>query len=177
MAATVLRVAFTALDTHLVFVTYYPAVLICSVLAGWRYGLLSAILAGIIAETYFAIPYGALVADASTVINLILFMSSCLLIIATGDTLRRSVRELEKTNRLADNLNRELHHRVNNMITVVQALVSKSGEPRGVRRNIEFATTSVGDSAPIAGSASAADLHPARDHRRGVQTLLLERQH
>lgn len=132
-AATVLRVAFTALDTHLVFVTYYPAVLISSVLAGWRYGLLSAILAGIIAQTYFATP-GSLVADASTVINLSLFMISCLLIVATGDTLRRSVRELEKTNRLADNLNRELQHRVSNMITVVQALISQSakvGSPEG----------------------------------------------
>jgi two-component sensor histidine kinase len=128
LGATLLRFALSPLSPNLVFVTYYPAVLICSALAGWRYGLASASLSGIIAEIYFQRPFGTIVANAPTLISYLLFLSSCAVIIATGDTLRRSVRDLEQANRLADTLNGELHHRVRNMLTVVQALASQAAK-------------------------------------------------
>jgi two-component sensor histidine kinase len=128
IAATLLRAALSSLGTHLTFVTYYPAILICSVLAGWRYGWVSAILSGAVAETYFDQPFGRFVANGPTVTNLLLFVGSSAIIIVTGDMLRRSVRDLEQANRVARILNAELQHRVRNMLTVVQALAANSAK-------------------------------------------------
>jgi two-component sensor histidine kinase len=128
VAGTLVRGALAGVAPHLTFVTYFPAVLICSLLTGWRYGLICAALSGITAEVLFPGPTApGLVAPAS-VASLVLFVASCAIIIATADTLRRAIRDLDDATRLAAILNKELQHRVANMLAVVQALASQSAK-------------------------------------------------
>jgi len=128
VAPTLIRGALADLAPNLTFVTYYPAILICSLLTGWRYGLACAVLSGITAGVLFPSAAAADPLGPASLARLALFMTSCAIIIATADSLRRAVRELQVANRLADTLNRELQHRVANMLAVVQALASQSSK-------------------------------------------------
>lgn len=128
LTATVIRWALADVAPQLTFVTYFPAILICSLLTGWRYGLACAVISGLIAENLFPAPGNTRVLDTTALAGLILFMISCAIIIATADTLRRAVRDLDHANRRAHTLNHELQHRVANMLTVVQALASQSAK-------------------------------------------------
>lgn len=128
LTATFIRWALSDVAPNLTFVTYYPAILICSLLTGWRYGLACAVISGVIAEGIFRIPAASSSFEAGSLARLILFTTSCAIIIATADTLRRAVRDLDVANRSADTLNHELQHRVANMLTVVQALAAQSAK-------------------------------------------------
>ena len=52
LAATLVRVSLANVAPHLTYVTYFPAVLICSLLTGWRYGSACAVLCGVIAQAF-----------------------------------------------------------------------------------------------------------------------------
>jgi two-component sensor histidine kinase len=128
LTATFTRFALADIAPHLTFVTYFPAILICSLLTGWRYGSACAVISGLIAEGLFREPGATGFPDPGALPGLILFMTSCAIIIATADTLRRAVRDLDLANRSAGTLNHELQHRVANMLTVVQALAAQSAK-------------------------------------------------
>jgi two-component sensor histidine kinase len=128
IVATLIRGALAGAVPHLTFVTYYPAVLICCLMTGWRYGLACAGLSGVVAEVLFPSPTAMSLFGPASFASLILFMTSCAIIIATADALRRAVRDLDDLNRLAETLNKELQHRVANMLAVVQALASQSAK-------------------------------------------------
>jgi two-component sensor histidine kinase len=127
ICGTLIRGALSGV-VHLTFATYYPAILICSLLTGWRYGLACAGLSGIVADILFPPPAAANFFDPVSLTSLVLFLVSCAIIIATADALRRAVHELDDLNRLTETLNRELQHRVANMLAVVQALASQSAK-------------------------------------------------
>lgn len=124
LVATVIRISMSGFAS-LTFATYYPAVLVCGLLAGWRYGAASALLSGIVAESLFPpVETGGAVEAA----NFLLFLIVCAMIIATAESLRRTIRKLDEANASADALNRELQHRVGNMLAVVQALAAQSAK-------------------------------------------------
>ena len=125
LAATALRYALTHLTTtKLTFPTYYPAVLVCSLLAGWRFGSVCALLSGIIAEVLFPSAYGGAVRFPVT--DLLIFLSMSSIIIATADTLRRVTRDLDSAREMSRHLSAELQHRVSNTLSVVQFLALQS---------------------------------------------------
>jgi two-component sensor histidine kinase len=126
LAAMLIRVSLANVAPHLTYVTYFPAVLIGSVLTGWRYGSACAVLCGIVALALFPAPVSASFPYAAPLASLALFVSSCAIIIATAEALRRAVRDLASANRSAQTLNHELQHRVANTLTVVQALATQS---------------------------------------------------
>jgi two-component sensor histidine kinase len=128
LAATAMRWALSLVGSNLTFATYYPAVLICSLLTGWHYGAASAVLSSVIGSTLFPHDPLASTFDGAAVVNIVAFLGCCAIIIATADALRRAVRELDEANGLAAALNKELQHRVTNMLAVVQALASQSAK-------------------------------------------------
>ncbi len=128
VAATLIRGALTGVVPQLTFVTYYPAVLICGLMTGWRYGLACAGLSGIVAEVLFPSPLSTSPFDTVSLVRLTMFLVSSGIIIATADSLRRAIRALDDANRLAGTLNKELQHRVANMLAVVQALAAQSAK-------------------------------------------------
>ncbi len=127
-AATAVRWALRDFSPQLIFVTYYPAVLICTLFTSWRYGAACAALSGVIGIIMFADHSAAGQPEVVLLANFVLFLASCVLIMATAETLRRTVRELEQANSTALALNSELQHRVRNTLTVVQALASLTAE-------------------------------------------------
>jgi two-component sensor histidine kinase len=128
VAATSIRFALADLATYLTFVSYYPAILICSLLTGWRYGLTCAGLSGIVGIAVFPGPATINLFDSASLASLTLFLAACAIIIVTADALRRAIRDLNEANRLVATMNEELQHRVANTLAVVQALASQSAK-------------------------------------------------
>lgn len=126
--ATAVRWALSSVQANLTFATYFPAVLICSLLSGWRWGIVSAALSGMVASVLFPGRAIASMFDAASLANLIVFLICCAFIIATADTLRRTVRSLDQAKLLGEALNRELQHRINNVLSIVTALASQSAK-------------------------------------------------
>jgi two-component sensor histidine kinase len=126
LGASATRFALSYFDAGVPFATYFPAVLICTLLAGWRYGLACALLCGILAE--FLFPVRSVLGEALpfSVGDFLLFLASCTVIIATASALRHALRELDRATHTAHHLNQELQHRVRNMLSVVQVLASQS---------------------------------------------------
>ena len=128
--ATVLRSLLGNAATDVPFVTYYPAMMVCTLLAGWRYGVAATILSVAIVDFLFIRPSFAFTTDARTMVTGVLFVLSCFIIVAIAQTLRRTFLELERTNERVRFLNRELRHRVRNTLAVVQALAEQSARSR-----------------------------------------------
>jgi two-component sensor histidine kinase len=130
LAATAAREALSYVQVSLIFVTYFPAVMITSLLTGWRYGVATALLAGVVASMMFSRPpETALVSGlVFPVIDFLVFLTSCALIIVIADGLRRALGDLDHASEMAALLNRELQHRVANMLAVVQGLASQSAK-------------------------------------------------
>ncbi|MXO70049.1 sensor histidine kinase [Alteraurantiacibacter buctensis] len=124
-AATLFRWLTWQVIPHLVFVGYFPAVLIISLLLGWRWGLPATIMAGVIGAYFLPEPPQPLTSPRSLA-GLLAFYFSAVIVVATADTLRRTVRDLEVAKTSADYLNQELQHRVGNTLAVVQAIASQT---------------------------------------------------
>jgi two-component sensor histidine kinase len=105
--------------------TYYPAVLVASLLGGASSGALALILGGVVGWWAF-MPHTIVVPTLSHTISLALYFGSAGLIVCVAEGYRRamrSVREEEAKRRL---LVEELQHRSKNMMSVVQSIVSQS---------------------------------------------------
>jgi len=107
------------------FVTYYPAVLLASVVLGPRYGAATAIISAIVANRLFW-QESILEVALNTGILLLLFALSCAILVDAGAMLGRLVRMQEGAKEQEEHVNQELLHRVRNMITVVQSLARLS---------------------------------------------------
>lgn len=129
LAATAIRIALSVFSPGVTFSTYYPAILICTLLAGWRYGFACAVLSGIIAELVYPSTGPVLrTAFDLPVVDVLIFLVSSAVIVATADALRRTLRALDDASQTARILNQELQHRVGNMLAVVQALAAQSAK-------------------------------------------------
>ena len=128
VAATAIRVLLADTAAGVPFVTYFPAVMICTLLCGWDYGLGCAAASAILANWLFIGPGHVVVGDGESLLMVAFFVVSCVIIIAVAETLRLTLAKLDRANARADALNRELHHRVRNTLTVVQALARQTAK-------------------------------------------------
>lgn len=125
-AASGLRWALGSAAEPVPFVTYFPAVVLCALLAGWRYGVASIVLSAAVVNLIFLDKPYRYTTDLRTAVTIALFFLSCLLLVAIAQTLRRTFGEVVAANERAALLNREMGHRVRNTLAVVQALSSQT---------------------------------------------------
>lgn len=108
------------------FVTYYPAVLFASVVLGGRYGSIVAIASSIVANRVLSPEPLVLTTSLQQTLLILLFATSCAILVWAGAMLGRLVREQDQAREGEERVNQELLHRVRNLITVVQSLASLS---------------------------------------------------
>lgn len=127
------RAALGGLAASAPFVTFLPFALITATFLGWRWGLFYILCASVVIVVFF--PAANLLRQGmtlGTVVFLLVFVVSCGLLIAIGDSLRRVFRNLATAHAEIEQLSRELLHRSQNTITVVQALVRLSARTEGL---------------------------------------------
>jgi two-component sensor histidine kinase len=125
-AASAVRWALGAAADPVPFVTYFPAIMLAALLAGWRWGAAAIALAAATVNGRFLGMAQRWSLDGASLATVALFVLSSLVLVAIAQTLRRTFAELEAANRHAEFLNRELRHRVRNTLSVVQALADRS---------------------------------------------------
>lgn len=133
VAPTLVRWALQPLlGEALWFATYYPAVLVATLALGWRLGLVALAASAVLADFFFIPPQLSFGTDKIQFAAVVVFILSGGIIVLTAALLRQAVRQLNQAAETQRALNRELQHRVNNNLTVVQALAAQ-----GVRSNPE----------------------------------------
>lgn len=135
---TVLRAALGASANPVPFITYFPAVLIGAVLLGWRWAAGTTLASMAILNWVFLDRPWLNSPPGPKIAIFLFFCVSCSFLILTGDTLRRSVRQMDRLSRELEVLNREMNHRIQNAFTVVSALVrmNKSADVGEFREDI-----------------------------------------
>ncbi len=115
-----------------VFAPYYSATLVAALVGGAGAGAAAAIAGGMVALWLFVPPDWSIVPFVKEqVVSVLLYGISCVVIIWAAESYRgllRRLRDQEATRRL---LNRELDHRIKNILASVQAIVNESlrGQP------------------------------------------------
>lgn len=124
---TILRIAVDPLlQGRLPYVAYFPFVMLVSVFLGWKPGLITMLGSAVVANLLFSIAPMPLWSNAEILVGALLFVSSASLIVWTGQTLRRIVRELDEAGAREAFLARELGHRAKNYLTMIEALARQS---------------------------------------------------
>lgn len=124
-AALGLRLVFWIFKPDLVvFATYYPAVLLATLIGGWQSGIVAQVAGGIVAWLYFdpsfAMPSRTLEAQIA---DFSLYGLSSGLIIWASEQYRYVVRRLEEEEHYRRLVVEELKHRLRNKLAVVQAVL------------------------------------------------------
>ncbi|MBB3859115.1 two-component sensor histidine kinase [Novosphingobium hassiacum] len=125
LAPTALRAAVDTSGLGLPFLTYWPCLLIASLLLEVRYAIVFAFVAAIVSQRIFGGGAWFAVVTPVRVVYFMLFALSAGLIVAMGASLRCTMREIGRVNDEQENYNRELRHRVRNMLNLIQALASR----------------------------------------------------
>lgn len=122
--ATLARVALGLIANDIIpLATYYPAVLVASLLGGAASGVFTLILGGIVAWWAFMPPHYA---SLSHTISFALYFGSAGVIICVAEGYRRAMRRVRDEETKRDLLVGELQHRSKNTMAVVQSIVSQS---------------------------------------------------
>jgi two-component sensor histidine kinase len=114
------------------YATYYPAVLIASVIGGGRSGVLTMVLGALSGYLLFSPSTATLNTSLPQVpiVSALLYFFSCGLIIAFATVYRMAVADLVQERDRVTMLSGELQHRIKNMGAVVQAVVSRTLGPQ-----------------------------------------------
>lgn len=130
LSAILLPVALRAILSPLVaglpFLTFFPALLVATIILGWRWGVLVLIGSSLVANYMFLPPFMAFSLDSEEIISTACFVVFGALQIWAAQALRRSVLELDDRSRREAELNLELQHRVNNNLAVIQGLARQT---------------------------------------------------
>ncbi|MDF8335199.1 sensor histidine kinase [Novosphingobium cyanobacteriorum] len=121
---TLLRASVDTGGLALPFLTFWPSLLVASLILDTGFAIAFAVVAAAGAQRIFGGGGWFVSLDAARIVFFALFAFSASLIIAMGTLLRRAVRHLEQANQQQEGFNRELRHRVRNMLAIVQALAS-----------------------------------------------------
>lgn len=119
-----LRLLIDGGDLGVPFTTFYPVVMLCSLLFGWRWGAFVTLLAGVAANRLVLerqLRFWEHPADAALVA---MFFFSCAVLVVTGHLARRALQRAQAAQEREELLNKELMHRVKNMLATVSALAS-----------------------------------------------------
>lgn len=129
VAATALRLLIDGGLNGVPFLTFYPVILLSAIFLGGKYAFLAAVLS--IVAIRWLLPFTPWIDVALPVrIGLVLlYVITILIIIVTGDVLRRLVLENEAWIRQQETFNSELQHRTKNSLQIMRALISRG--PRG----------------------------------------------
>lgn len=120
---TLLRLAIDPLILgRLPYITYFPTVMLAAVLLGWRAATLAAVGSAIAANTLFSIARTPTWTVGEVLTGVLLFAIGSAVIIVMGQTLRRTVAELEATAKREAFLASELGHRAKNHLALIEAL-------------------------------------------------------
>lgn len=119
---TLLRWAIDRGASGFPFLTYYPAVVLAALFLGWRWASLVALASAVIANRVFRSEPMLFYDGPREAVLALLFVLSCAALVWAGSTARRLVRELEQAKVREETLNRELLHRVKNMLATVNAM-------------------------------------------------------
>jgi two-component sensor histidine kinase len=123
-AATLLRAGFGLLGVSLPFGTYYPAVLVAALLAGWTTGAAVIIGAVLIVWWVFIAPlYQFNTLNATQIANFSLFIFSSSCVVALAQWHRDVVRRLRRHDYDQELLMLELQHRGRNTYAIVESIV------------------------------------------------------
>ncbi|MBO9602460.1 MAG: DUF4118 domain-containing protein [Novosphingobium sp.] len=105
------------------YVTFYPAVLLASLFLGWRYGVATAVLTGILVNRVLrTVPLNYHNPPDLVVIGL--FALTCAILIYIATMVRRLVQDQAEAAARETLLNLELLHRVKNMLATVSSLAT-----------------------------------------------------
>lgn len=125
--ATALRVALDPwLGEGVAYVTYFPALILCTLAAGIGAGVIFLILSPLAAALFILGPPDPTQIEAGDMAGLIAYLTSAALILWLCRQLTRTVRQLDAAHRQERLLVLELQHRVKNTLTVVQSLASQT---------------------------------------------------
>ena len=114
-------------DDILPLATYYPAVLVASLLGGALSGVVALMLGGVIGWWAFMPPHYTIVMPTlSHAISLSLYAGSAALIVCIGAGYRRAMHRVREEEAKQCLLMEELQHRSKNTMAVVQSIVSQS---------------------------------------------------
>jgi two-component sensor histidine kinase len=104
------------------FVSYFPVLVLAALFLGWRWAAAVALASGVIANRLFRDEPLLFWAGTQDAVLVGLFFLSCIVLIWAADFARRTVRALEEAKSREEVLNRELLHRVKNMMATVSAM-------------------------------------------------------
>ncbi|MCX7283773.1 MAG: sensor histidine kinase [Novosphingobium sp.] len=122
---TTLRATLDGGALGLPFLTYWPSLVLASVALRLRYAAAFALVAAILSQRLFGGGTWFRDLSAARFVFFGLFAISAMLILTTGMHLRRLVRALAEVNVQQATFNRELRHRVRNMLTLIQTLAAR----------------------------------------------------
>lgn len=128
LVPTGLREIFDTGALGLPFLTYWPSLLVASLVLELRFAVIFACVTAFVAQRVYGGGAWFYEVTAERIVFFGMFAFSAGLIIATGATLRRAVRVVDAVNASQERYNRELRHRVRNMLTLIQALASRGSK-------------------------------------------------
>lgn len=144
-AGVIARLLLGLFGPTLAFVTFFPAVLISTLIGGWVAGLLSIPLS--IASVWWLIqPLQAIDAAATSAPNLVLFVLSGLLVVGVAQFHRRIVFDLEELEQERGLLAREILHRSKNQAAIIVSVVRRSVSDKAEAERLIGRITAIADS-------------------------------
>jgi two-component sensor histidine kinase len=106
------------------FATYFPAIVLTALFLGWKYGSVTALMSGMIANRLFRAEPLLLYANWRNASFVALYALICAILIYIAEMLRRLVRQQAQAARREAMLNAELVHRVKNMLAMVNSIAT-----------------------------------------------------
>jgi len=137
---TAIRMGLGTRGVTLPFAPFFPVVLLTAIFLGWRWAVAGTFISALIVNRFFLADSFSSELEASDISMLALFWASCALLILTGETLRRTVRELDGILKHNEMLTMECHHRVKNVYGIILAIIRMADTnctPQQYRESIE----------------------------------------
>jgi K+-sensing histidine kinase KdpD len=132
-----LRELFASVGATLYFATFYPAILIISLLVGYPAAILSTALVSLLVWWAIFPPrlaFGPL--STTDLANFLLFWFSASLIIMVSHLYRTALGDLLRAEKARQLLLNELNHRIGNTFSVIQAVINGTVEDRQVAQRV-----------------------------------------
>jgi two-component sensor histidine kinase len=146
-AATLIRVGlgFASPDSA-IFAPYYSATLVAALVGGTVAGVVATVVGGIMAVCLFVPPHwGSTSFAVEQLVSLVLFAISSVVIVWAAENYRGLLQRLRHEEGTRQLLNRELAHRIRNILASVQAVVNQTlRDQKAVRDEMLVRITALG---------------------------------
>lgn len=108
------------------FALYFPVIVLVALFLGWKYGAVTAVVSGTIANRLFKAEPILFYASWRDAVFVTLYLLICAILIYIAEMLRRLIRQQAHAARREELLNAELVHRVKNMLATVNSIAAMS---------------------------------------------------